>query len=88
MIQRGINSIEDLQELLKNNCYWANGKSFPVNHLHATGAQSRWEYENVYGIYLTQPHFAWMAMWMGSTNRETVQKRNLTYIIPKTENND
>ncbi|OGZ65760.1 MAG: hypothetical protein A2822_04435 [Candidatus Staskawiczbacteria bacterium RIFCSPHIGHO2_01_FULL_41_41] len=86
MIKQGINSIEGLNGFLKNNRYWANGKSFPVDHLHATGAQSRWEYENVYGIYLTQPHFAWMAMWMGSTDRERVQKRNLTYVRP--ENGD
>jgi len=88
MIKQGINSTEDLNEFLKKNSYWANGKSFPLDHLHATGAQSRWEYENAYGIYVTKPHFAWMAMWMGSTNREMVQKRNLTYIKPKTESGD
>jgi|GEM_PF-6212345 len=82
MISQTISSLDQLNDFLKNNSLLANGKNFKVDHLHSTGAKSRFEYENLFGIYLTNTEYAWMALWMGITNRERIKKRNITYIKP------
>lgn len=77
-----IETISCLDALLCDNRFFANGKNRPLDHLYATGASSRWSYENIYGIYLTNPDHAWMALWMAVTDRTRAKKRNLTYIRP------
>lgn len=78
----------ELNDFLKDNHFWANGKSFRVDHLHATGAQSRWDYENIYGIYLTNPEHAWMAVYMALIDRNKFRKRAITYFRPQEESQD
>lgn len=82
MIEQSVRTESELNDFLGNNKYWANGKNFRVDHLHATGAISRWEYENIYGIYLTHPEYAWMAVWMAIVDRNKFRKRNITYFKP------
>ncbi|HLD21204.1 MAG TPA: hypothetical protein VJB64_03865 [Patescibacteria group bacterium] len=73
----------DLQNLLARNHAYANGKNTPVAHLYATAATSRFDIENIFGIYLTRPTYAWMALWMAVTNRAVLRKRHLTYYTPQ-----
>lgn len=78
-------SIETAAELngaLIDNKYWANGKNFSVDHLHSTISKSRWEYENIHGIYLTNENYAWMGLWMAVSNRNALRKRHISYIKP------
>lgn len=75
-------SEKELHDLLRKNTAYANGKNNPVTHLYATAAQSRFVYENVYGIYLARPRFVWMAVWIAVTNRECMRKRHLRYRSP------
>jgi hypothetical protein len=77
-----INTAAELNDALKNTTGWANGKNFPVDHLHATVAESRWEYENIHGIYLTNEQHAWMGLWMALSNRNVLRKRHISYIKP------
>ncbi len=81
-------SVSELNELLRNNLYWANGKNIKLDHLHATGAKSRWEYENIWGIYLTNPESAWMGLWMSVTDRTKIPKRNISYVCPQNDLDD
>lgn len=82
-----IGSLESINSKLAAERKWANGKNFPVDHLHATIAGSRWDYENIFGIYLTNESHAWMALWMAVSNRNTLRKRQLSYRRP-TQGND
>lgn len=77
-----IETVESLNQAFRENPGWANGKNFPVDHLHATVAESRWEYENIHGIYLTNEPHAWMALWMAVTNRNILRKRHIGYMRP------
>ena len=77
-----VDSISVLNKLLKHNYFFANGKNFPITHLYETSANSRWPYENLWGIYLTKPHFAWMALWMAVTSRASLKKRHVKYFSP------
>ncbi|MBI2637652.1 MAG: hypothetical protein HYW88_02010, partial [Candidatus Sungbacteria bacterium] len=79
MEKRTLDSVVALNELLHHNNYFANGKNFPVTHLYETSANSRWPYENIWGIYLTKPHYAWMALWMSITSRTRLKKRQVKY---------
>jgi len=81
-------TVHDLNCALRDNSYWARGTNYPVEHLPATGATSRWEHENIYGIYMTVPNQSWMALWMGATKRRQVRKRHLWYVRPDTKAND
>lgn len=74
---------QDLQDLLTSNRAYANGKNSPVTHLYATVATSRFDIENIFGIYLTRPAFAWMALWMAVTDRTVLRKRQLAYRSPQ-----
>jgi hypothetical protein len=73
-----------MDDLLKSNRFFANGKNISLDHLHATGAQSRWNYENIFGIYVANPAYAWMAAWMAVTDRSKVRKRDIIYHRPST----
>lgn len=77
-----IRTIDGLQRLLSEKRYCANGKNYPVNHLYDTAAESRWPRENLWGIYLTNPEHAWMALWMAVTSRSGLKKRHLRYLRP------
>jgi len=79
---QAIASLDELQDLLRQNTCWANGKNFSIDHLHATGANSRWSYENIFGIYMANPGYAWMAAWMAATDRTKIRKRSITYHRP------
>ncbi|MFA5186175.1 MAG: hypothetical protein WC551_06825 [Patescibacteria group bacterium] len=81
-------SLDGLNGLLRGNLLYANGKNFRVDHLHATAAESRFEYENLFGIYLTEPAHAWMAVWMAAANREVLKKRQLEYYRPAADSKD
>jgi hypothetical protein len=83
-----LETIVDLNAFLAQNTHWANGKNIALDHLHQTGAQSRWMRENIYGIYLTQPDYTWMAVWMAITDRTKAAKRNLTYVRPQYAHGD
>ncbi|TAL49830.1 hypothetical protein EPN81_04515 [Patescibacteria group bacterium] len=83
MKRKVISREQDLQDLLARNQAYANGKNSPVAHLYATVATSRFDIENIFGIYLTRPAYAWMALWMAVTNREVLRKRHLTYYAPR-----
>ncbi len=78
-----ITSESELQELLRMNSAYANGKNVRVSHLYATAAQSRFAFENIFGIYLTRPMAAWMAVWIAITDREKLRKRHLRYHAPR-----
>ncbi len=78
-----LETAQELNDTLRANTGWANGKNFPVDHLHATVAESRWEYENIHGIYLTNEQHAWMGLWMGVCNRNVLRKRHISYMRPK-----
>lgn len=81
-------SLKELDCLLRWNLLYANGKNFRVDHLHPTAAESRFEHENLLGIYLTVPEFAWMAVWMAVANRAFCKKRQLNYFRPKAQIGD
>lgn len=81
-------SLDGLNCLLRGNLLYANGKNFRVDHLHATAAESRFAYENLLGIYLTDPKHAWMAVWMAVANREVLKKRQLEYCRPAADSKD
>jgi len=83
-----IDSFESCQRLLEMNRCFANGKNIQVDLLYATSANSRWPYENIWGVYLAKPQFAWMALWMAVTSRSRLQKRQVRYFIPKTAEGD
>lgn len=55
-------TIEDLSKILERNNLYANGKNIPIEFLYETVARSRWDRENIWGIYLTQPSYAWMGL--------------------------
>jgi hypothetical protein len=74
-----VEDLDFLEDILEQG-YWANGKNIQVDHLHQTGANSRFPKENIYGIYLADEQHAWMAFWMAVTDRELVRKRSLRYI--------
>lgn len=74
-------SVDELNILLAKNRLLANGKPFRVDHLYQTRAQSRWSHENLQGIYLTNPDYAWMAAWLAMVSRR-VPKRSITYHQP------
>ncbi len=82
MKSASVTSIESLNGKLAYGKKWANGKNFPVDHLHATIAESRWDPENIFGIYLTNESYAWMALWMAISNRSTLRKRQIGYQRP------
>lgn len=82
MVSKSIETINDLNTVLELNKGWANGKNIPIDHLYPTVAESRWEYENILGIYLTNPSYSWMALWMAVCNRNTLRKRNISYLRP------
>ena len=88
MEKRVLDSIDSCNTLLKTNGFWANGKNFQVDILYATSASSRWPYENIWGIYLAKPHFAWMALWMAVTSRTRLKKRQIRYFFPDMANGD
>jgi hypothetical protein len=77
-----VTSQAGLQEFLNQNRAYVNGKNGRVTHLHATVAESRFEIENIQGIYLARPEFAWMAVWMAVTDRTKLRKRHLCYQMP------
>ncbi len=77
-----------LNSLLKENNFWTNGKNFRATCLHTTCAESTREYENLWGIYVTKPDYAWMAVWMAITSRKNLKKRHLRYIRPNTNKGD
>lgn len=77
-----LHHISELSDLLASGCYWANGKNSRVDHLHRTGAQAALAKENIYGIYLANEEYAWMAFWMAITDRSVLRKRNLLYFRP------
>lgn len=77
-----VTSLGQLHEQIFSGAGWTNGKNFPVDHLHATVAQSRWAYENIHGIYVANETHDWMAVWMAVSKRETLRKRQLRYIAP------
>lgn len=83
-----VNTLPSLNLLLADNRFLANGKNFPIDRLYATSASSRWSYENLWGIYLAKPEFAWMAVWMAATSRSRIQKRQIRYVCPSTEQGD
>jgi hypothetical protein len=83
-----LNSIEECNGLLKKNSMFANGKNIRVTSLYETSAKSRWDYENLWGIYLAKPEFAWMALWIAITSRTSLRKRQIKYIPPQTEKGD
>ncbi len=80
-----VNTIDDLDGILRNNTCWANGKNYKIDDLHSTGANSRWLYENIWGIYLTDASHAWMALWMAVTDRIKIKKRDITYVRPRSD---
>jgi hypothetical protein len=83
-----VSTISELNSILKKNTLWANGKNIKIDHLHRTIALSRWKYENIYGIYVTKPDYAWMAVWMAITDRNKLKKRQLCYHYPSLKDND
>jgi hypothetical protein len=83
-----LDSVKECNALLANNTFAANGKNFPVDHLYATSANSRWPYENLWGIYLAKSDFAWMALWMAVTLRAKMKKRQIAYFCPDKSKRD
>ncbi|MBI5732883.1 hypothetical protein HY967_02920 [Candidatus Jorgensenbacteria bacterium] len=83
-----IDSLESLNEVLKRNLCFANGKNFKIEHLYATSANSRWPHENLWGIYLAKPWYTWMAVWMAITSRSLLKKRQIQYVSPKIAEGD
>ncbi len=84
MEQIRLTNESDLQTLLAGaKDDFANGKNAAVSWLYATAAQSRFPEENVFGIYLSRPGFAWMALWMAVTDRSKLRKRHLGYVRPR-----
>lgn len=82
METRRVGSLLACNAELETNVLFANGKNFQTGHLYETAAKSRWPYENIWGIYLAKPRFAWMALWMAVTSREKIKKRQLKYFSP------
>ena len=82
MRQVQLATMEDLNRWLAATTCYANGKNIPVDHLYPTVAQSRFDYENVLGVYLTKPRFSWMALWMALLNRKALRKRQIEYYPP------
>ncbi len=78
-----VSTTSELNKFFNNNRFYVNGKNIKVDHLHETTANSRWEYENLWGIYLTNTDHAWMGLWMAATSRGKVRKRQIRYISPK-----
>lgn len=78
-----IQTIIELNDFLKKNKLWANGKNFSLDQIYATGSNSRWAYENIFGIYFAKPDYAWMALWMAIIDHDKIKKRNITYIHPE-----
>lgn len=78
-----ITNLSDLNNLFSKNVYYANGKNFRIDYLYPTCANSRWNYENIYGIYLAKPQYTWMAFWMAITSRQKIRKRQIKYVHPK-----
>ncbi len=78
-----VTNLDDINHILSQNSYHANGKNFKIDYLYQTVANSRWNYENIFGIYLAKPEYAWMAFWMAITSREMVRKRQIQYISPR-----
>lgn len=84
-----INSLDECASLLRHNRYHANGKNIQVSHLYATAANSPpVAYEGLWGIYLTKPNFAWMAVWMAVLSRAKVKKRQIRYLRPNVSEGD
>ncbi len=83
-----VKNLAELNDILSEGRYYANGKNIPVDHLYATAANSRWKYENIWGIYLTNEYYSWMALWMAVTSRDKIRKRQIRYIAPKKEGGD
>jgi hypothetical protein len=79
-------NIAELNSFLHQNKDYANGKNIRVDHLYETTANSRWNYENLWGIYLTNSDYAWMALWMAMTSRGKIKKRQIRYIAPNRKN--
>lgn len=77
-----VESIPELMPWVEKGAAWANGKNFPVDHLHETIAESRWPYENIHGIYLTNESHIWMALWMAISRRGSLSKRHIRYFAP------
>ena len=77
-----IHTPDELNALLAERRYCANGKNLPAEHLYETVAASRWPCENLLGVYLTNPDHAWMAVWMAVTKRDRLRKRQLRYLRP------
>lgn len=82
MRKESVGTVQELGDILSRNTSFANGKNRPLDHLHATGACSRFVHENIYGIYFTNEDHAWMALWIAVTDRTKVRKRNITYVRP------
>ena len=83
MLIQSIDSIDECNMFLKLNSAYANGKNLRVEHLYATGAdKSPRAYESLWGIYLSKPQFAWMALWMAVLSRTKLKKRQIKYIRP------
>ncbi len=87
-ITRRIASLVELNRELGRNKMWANGKNIRVDHLHTTCAESPRDYENIAGVYVTRPEYAWMGAWMAVTSRSNLQKRHLRYCPPLTDYGD
>lgn len=83
-----IGTVEELNYLLQENCWFGNGKNFPIDHLHETSANSRWPWENIWGIYLTMQDCVWMAFWIAITSRQALKKRQIKYVSPDIESGD
>lgn len=78
-----LNSLESCNDFLRDNIMFSNGKNFRLKFLYATSAKSRWDYENLWGIYLAKPGFSWMALWIAVTSRTAIKKRQIKYLAPK-----
>jgi len=82
MESRIITDVTELNKFLEEKKFYANGKNNRVDHLHETTAGSRWPLENIRGIYLAKPDFAWMAVWMAVVSRKRFRKRQICYFPP------
>ncbi len=82
MRQSVLSSMEECNAFLRQNCFLVNGKNHPVTHLYATSEQSRWGYENLWGVYFTKSNYAWMALWMAVMSRAVLRKRQILYYTP------
>lgn len=80
--RKTLDCIESCNQLLKANTFFANGKNFRVGHLYNSCAASRLPHENLFGVYLAKPQFAWMALWLAVTSRAHLRKRQVNYFRP------